>query len=195
MQLKKILFSVLVAIMMFSLVALAVSADATSTSLDLVADVESATESEGVVAVKPGERFSYTVYVENNPGIASLQFTVSYNTEAIEYVEYNGNFYGTSREDLSKDKVVILEPAGVKAYVQKAKELIKICYLRTSIEYRLKRMIARMDDPKEIEKRIQNDDLIFNKELETLADWVIDSNDISLEDLTEQIYQLYKPFV
>jgi guanylate kinase len=117
------------------------------------------------------------------------------NNFFIEYVEYNGNFYGTSREDLSKDKVVILEPAGVKAYVQKAKELIKICYLRTSIEYRLKRMIARMDDPKEIEKRIQNDDLIFNKELETLADWVIDSNDISLEDLTEQIYQLYKPFV
>lgn len=113
----------------------------------------------------------------------------------LEYVEYNGNYYGTSKEDLSSDKVVILEPAGVKTYVQKAKELIKICYLKTSIEYRLKRMIARLDDPKEIEKRIKNDDLIFNEELEQIADWVIDSNDISLDDLTLQIYQLYKPFI
>lgn len=113
----------------------------------------------------------------------------------IEYVEYNGNYYGTSKEDLSSDKVVILEPAGVKAYVNKAKDLIKICYLRTSIDYRLKRMIERHDDPKEIEKRIQNDDKIFNQELETLADWVIDSNEISLNDLTEKIYQLYKPFI
>lgn len=113
----------------------------------------------------------------------------------IEYVEYNGNFYGTSREDLSSDKVVILEPAGVKTYHQQAKDLIKICYLRTSVEYRLKRMIQRHDDPKEIEKRINSDDLIFNQELETLADWVIDSNEISLEDMTDQIYQLYKPFI
>ena len=113
----------------------------------------------------------------------------------LEYVEYNGNYYGTSKEDLSSDKVVILEPAGVKTYVQKAKELIKICYLKTSIEYRLKRMIARLDDPKEIEKRNKNDDLIFNEELEQIADWVIDSNDISLDDLTLQIYQLYKPFI
>ena len=113
----------------------------------------------------------------------------------LEYVEYNGNYYGTSKEDLSSDKVVILEPAGVKTYVQKAKELIKICYLKTSIEYRLKRMIARLDDSKEIEKRIKNDDLIFNEELEQIADWVIDSNDISLDDLTLQIYQLYKPFI
>lgn len=113
----------------------------------------------------------------------------------IEYVEYNGNFYGTSREDLSSDKVVILEPAGVKTYHKQAKDLIKICYLRTSVEYRLKRMIQRHDDPKEIEKRINSDDLIFNQELETLADWVIDSNEISLEDMTDQIYQLYKPFI
>ena len=56
-------------------------------------------------------------------------------------------------------------------------------------------MIQRHDDPKEIEKRINSDDLIFNQELETLADWVIDSNEISLEDMTDQIYQLYKPFI
>lgn len=117
------------------------------------------------------------------------------NNFFIEYVEYNGNFYGTSKADLSSDKVVILEPAGVRAYVEKAKDLIKICYLRTSIEYRLRRMIERLDEPIEIEKRIKSDDLIFNKELETLADWVIDSNEISLDDLTDKIYQLYKPFI
>lgn len=117
------------------------------------------------------------------------------NNFFLEYVEYNGNYYGTAYDDLSSDKVVILEPAGVKTYKKKASDIVKICYLKTSIEYRLKRMLERKDDPKEIEKRIQNDDLIFNEELEQLADWVIDSNDILLDDMTESIYQLYKPFI
>ena len=44
----------------------------------------------------------------------------------LEYVEYNGNYYGTSFEGLDADKVVILEPSGLKHYIREAKELIKI---------------------------------------------------------------------
>lgn len=92
MQLKKILFSVLVAIMMFSLVALAVSADATTTTLDLVADTDSAIRSEGNVAIKPGTSFSYTLSIANNPGVYGLQVYIGYNPEVVEFVEYK-NYY------------------------------------------------------------------------------------------------------
>jgi len=113
----------------------------------------------------------------------------------LEYVNYNGNFYATAYSDLANNKVVILEPSGVKTYLKKVPEKIKICYLRTPISYRKSRMIARGDDSVEIEKRILNDDLIFNESIEKVADWIIDSTDISVEDLTKEVYRLYKPFI
>lgn len=113
----------------------------------------------------------------------------------LEHVCYNGNYYGTAFEDLASDKVVILEPSGVKTYLEKVPELVKIIYLRTPVAYRLKRMLARGDAMESINLRIQNDDLIFTKELEDLANWTIDSTDISMDDLTKEIYELYKPYL
>lgn len=112
----------------------------------------------------------------------------------IEYVQYNGNFYGTSYQDLSSDKVVILEPSGVLTYLKKAKDLVKVCYLRTPISARLERMQFRGDDMEVIKQRIESDDLIFNEEIEKHADWVIDSVNISMDDMTEKIYRLYEPY-
>ena len=113
----------------------------------------------------------------------------------LEYVFYNDNYYGTALEDLASNKVVILEPNGVKAYLKNVPNLIKICYLRTPLEYRLKRMIERGDPIDQINKRIESDDEIFNEELEKIADWTIDSNDISIDDMTDAIYRLYEPYL
>ena len=113
----------------------------------------------------------------------------------LEYVCYNGFYYGTAYEDLASNKVVILEPSGVMIYKEKAPCLVKICYLKTPIEIRLKRMMARGDDSEQIEKRIKNDDNIFNRKIENVADWVINSEKKSIDDMTDDIYNLYKPFI
>lgn len=113
----------------------------------------------------------------------------------LEYVSYNDFYYGTAYEDLASNKVVILEPSGVATYKEKAPELVKVCYLRTPIEIRLKRMIARGDSEEQIKKRIQNDDFIFNRKMEEMADWVINSDEYTIEDMTDVIYQLYKPYI
>lgn len=113
----------------------------------------------------------------------------------LEYVEYNHNYYGTAYEDLADNKVVILEPSGVKTYLKKVPEKIKVCYLRTPIEYRKRRMIERGDLEDQIKLRIDNDDLIFNHELESIVNWVIDSNDITIQDMTKEIYELYEPYL
>ena len=113
----------------------------------------------------------------------------------LEYVEYNHNYYGTAYEDLADNKVVILEPSGVKTYLQKVPDKVKVCYLRTPIEYRKIRMIERGDLEDQIKLRIDNDDLIFNEELESIANWVIDSNDITIQDMTKKIYELYEPYL
>lgn len=110
----------------------------------------------------------------------------------LEYVEYNGNYYGTSYEGLDPDKVVILEPSGLKHYIKEAKELIKICYITCDKDIRKQRMIKRGDDPESIKKRLINDDIIFNNELNDLADWVIIDRDYSLDELTLEVYNVYK---
>ncbi len=117
------------------------------------------------------------------------------NNFFLEYVKYNDNYYGTSFDDLANDKVVILEPNGVKKYIEKVPEKIKICYLRAPISYRIKRMIERGDSEESINNRILGDDLIFNNEVEDIADWVIDSNDITIFDMTDKIYKLYEPYL
>ena len=111
----------------------------------------------------------------------------------LETVEYNNQFYGTAFEDLAPDKVVILEPSGVKNYLAKVPNEIKICYLKTPIEYRYKRMKMRGDDEESIQKRLAGDDAIFTDELETLANWTILSDDISVGEMAEWIYQQYQP--
>ena len=110
----------------------------------------------------------------------------------LEYVDYNGNYYGTSKEGLDEDKVVILEPTGLKHYLLKAKDKIKICYLKCPIEIREERMKNRGDDELSIEKRLASDDKIFTPEIEKLADWVIDGYGKTIEAMGDEIYLLYK---
>ncbi len=110
----------------------------------------------------------------------------------LESVEYNNQLYGTAFKDLAPDKVVILEPQGVKNYLAKVRNEIKVCYLKTPIEYRLKRMQMRGDDPESIKKRLAGDDTIFTEELEELADWTILSDDITIPEMAEWIYQKYQ---
>ena len=110
----------------------------------------------------------------------------------LEYVEYNGNYYGTSFEGLDSDKVVILEPNGLKHYIKEAKELVKICYITCSKEIRKERMIKRGDDSESIKKRLASDDSIFTDELVSIADWVINNENYTLDELTFKIYQTYQ---
>lgn len=113
----------------------------------------------------------------------------------IEYVNYNGNYYGTSREGLDSDKVVILEPTGLKHYLEAASDIVKICYLRCPKEIRHQRMIARGDSVDVIAKRINSDDIVFSEEIENLATWVINGYGETVEEVALRIYNLYKEYM
>lgn len=117
------------------------------------------------------------------------------NNFFLEYVEYNGNYYGTSYEGLDADKVVILEPSGLKHYIREAREKIKICYITCCKATREQRMIKRGDSKENIEKRLVNDDIVFRNELNDLADWVIIDEKYTLLELTDIVYNLYKDYL
>ena len=111
-----------------------------------------------------------------------------------EHVIYNENYYGTALNDIAPDRVVILEPNGLKEYVAKAKDKIKIVYLESTEETRRKRMIERRDQINVINQRLKGDRLHFNDEIKKLADWVVDSETQTVTEVAEQVLELYLPY-
>lgn len=114
------------------------------------------------------------------------------NNFFFEYVSYNDNYYGTGINDITDDKVVILEPTGLKHYIDKMRDKIKICYLECSEEKRYMRMISRKDEPSIIQKRIKNDKMYFNEDIKKYANWIIDSEKSSVDEIALTVLKLYK---
>lgn len=110
----------------------------------------------------------------------------------IEYVFYNDNYYGTTLEEIDNNKVLILEPKGLKEFLKLNNKNIVSFYIDASKETRCKRMVDRKDNENEILKRINSDDKYF-EESKKDVDYIIDnnSNATSLNDITDKIYNLY----
>lgn len=114
------------------------------------------------------------------------------NNFFIEYVNYNNNYYGTSFSDLGENKVVILEPSGLKHYITHARNEVVIVYLKCSKEVLRLRMLKRLDKEGDIKVRLNSDDLVFNEEVMKLADKVIDTTPSNIYDDAKKIYEYYK---
>lgn len=117
------------------------------------------------------------------------------NNFFLEHVLYNDNYYGTAKNELSNDKVVILEKEGLKTYIKEAREQIKIVYVHCSKPIRRLRMISRSDDIDSINKRLNSDDILFDKEVRNLADFIIDTSNSNIYDTTKVVYDYYKKFM
>lgn len=112
------------------------------------------------------------------------------NNEFVESVCYNGNWYGTRKKDVSDDKIVILEPNGFQAFFKEMPNEIVSFYLQVSEVERINRMIYRQDKEEDIKKRIENDREVFKKIPN--IDYCIANEKITLVDLADKIYKLYK---
>jgi len=115
--------------------------------------------------------------------------------EADEFVEttfYNNNYYGSRKKDISNDKVVILDPSGLKSFYGALKDKIIAVFLETPESIRRVRMMKRNDKNKDIEIRIKNDSIIFHKDNIVKIDYSISNTDIDLENLAAEIYKIYQ---
>lgn len=110
----------------------------------------------------------------------------------IEYVNYNDNFYGTTLEEIDDKKVLILEPKGLIAFKKLNDSKIVSFYIDASLETRKERMILRKDDPKEITKRIENDDIYFESAKKEASFIIKNNNDTSIKDSANKIYEIYQ---
>ena len=116
------------------------------------------------------------------------------NGEFIETVNFNGNFYGTSRKEVRLDKCMAVEFNGAKTYHGLNDPHIVIFYMKASEALRLRRMQSRGDDPEKIRSRIENDHAAFEMDdsINQIIDYTIDTEKYDIAQASEIILEQYK---
>lgn len=114
------------------------------------------------------------------------------NNFFLETAFYNNNYYGTAYEDISNDKVLIVEPSGANVYYEKLKDKIFTVYLQASREERKRRMIERGDSPENIAKRLKGDVEYFDMSNFKKIDLVVETEELTIDEVADVIYKNYK---
>lgn len=110
----------------------------------------------------------------------------------VEYTLYNGQMYGSTKDQISDDKCVVIDPAGLRSYLNLNNDSIVTFYLEADEKTRHNRMIFRGDNPDKIKSRIENDRIAFKKENIAKVDYIIDaSNKHTIEEVADIIYDHY----
>ncbi len=109
----------------------------------------------------------------------------------LETAIYNNNFYGTPKNEIADDKFIILEPQGLKSFLEQSDCQIVAIFLKTKEATRIKRMKLRKDFSEDIKKRIEADREEFNLKKIDGLDLIIDTNDVTLSELADKIYFSY----
>lgn len=109
----------------------------------------------------------------------------------VEYTVYNGNMYGSTKDQIDDNKCVVIDPIGMKAYISLNDPKIVTFYLKASEKIRYKRMIDRGDSVENAKQRILNDKVAFNKKNMCEVDFKIDSENFSIEEVSELVYKKY----
>ncbi len=110
----------------------------------------------------------------------------------VEYTLYNGQMYGSTKDQIANDKCVVIDPAGLRSYIALHDKSIVTFYLEADEETRHRRMILRGDDPEKIRSRIENDRIAFKPENIAKVDYIIDaSNNKSIDEVANQVYSKY----
>lgn len=110
----------------------------------------------------------------------------------VETTFYNDNFYGTSKKEIADNKVLIVDPNGLQAFLALNDERIITFYLYANENTRLQRMLNRGDKKEDALSRIKNDESKFNDDTSKKCHFSIDSEHLDLAQMTEKIYNLYK---
>lgn len=110
----------------------------------------------------------------------------------VEVTEYNHNYYGTSKNEVADDKVLIVDPNGLASFLALKDPKIVTFYLKADDDIRLERMLSRGDDRGDALERIacDKDDFAFDKV--KMCHYFIDSNNLNISEMAEEIINLYR---
>ncbi len=110
----------------------------------------------------------------------------------IETATYGGNYYGTPREEIRSDRVLIVDTKGANVLNAKLGRRLTIFFLEAPKSVRAQRMIARGDALDDIEHRLEVDDERFDPARLDRLDHLVRTRNKTLEELASEIHNLYR---
>ena len=113
----------------------------------------------------------------------------------VETTLYNNNYYGCGKDQVSDDKVIVLDPNGVHSFKALKDKSIVTFLLTCDAKTREERMILRGDYPPMIKARLQNDVRDFDKSVIGKVEFEIDTKNKSIDEVIDTVYKLYKDYL
>lgn len=113
----------------------------------------------------------------------------------VETTNYNGNYYGTPKNEIALNKVLIVDPNGLKCFINLLDKSIITFLIHGSEEKRRERMILRGDNIKDVEQRLINDKVDFDQKNIEKTNFEIDGDNLTIRQMSELIYNNYKKTV
>ena len=113
----------------------------------------------------------------------------------VEFTTYNENLYGSTKDQIAMNKCVVVDPAGLKAYIALNNPDIITFFLDSKEETRRQRMHLRGDDEEKIKNRLIHDREAFKADRIPVVNYHIDSETKSVEEVADMIYQIYQEFL
>lgn len=110
----------------------------------------------------------------------------------VEYTEYNGNLYGSLKSEIADNKVIAIEPNGMRAYIALNDPHIIVFYLDVCEKVRRERMLMRGDSPENVEQRLIEDKVRFGKGNIPEVDVIVDSQNYNQDEVTKYIFNKYR---
>ena len=110
----------------------------------------------------------------------------------VEHSLYNGNYYGCGVDQVSDNKIVVLDPNGLHSFLKLKDKNIVSFLLIADESTRRSRMVSRGDKEENVKQRIENDVIDFSLEKIGKVDFVINTENYSIEEVSDLIYKLYK---
>jgi len=110
----------------------------------------------------------------------------------VEYTEYNGNLYGSLKSEIADNKVIAIEPNGMRAYIALNDPHIIVFYLDVCEKVRRERMLMRGDSPENVEQRLIEDKVRFGKDNIPEVDVIVDSQNYNQDEVTKYIFNKYR---
>lgn len=109
----------------------------------------------------------------------------------VEHTVYNGNFYGSGKDQIGVNKCIVVDPKGLKAFISLGEKNIKTFLLEASEETRYKRMLSRGDLPEYALNRIEHDRVEFAPSKLAKTDFTIQTEKYSIEEVADLVYKQY----
>ena len=109
----------------------------------------------------------------------------------VEHSLYNGNYYGCGIDQVDDNKIVVLDPNGLHSFLKLKNKNIVSFLLIADESTRTKRMQSRGDKELNIKQRIENDVNDFALDRIGKVDFIINTENYTIEEVSDKIYELY----